>query len=349
MRMISQRSFSVVMLAAALILTGCPKGGLPGGDKIPGGGKVPGGIGGGLDPDACGGYAATDAGRKLKAFLSATQQLDATMQSTIEVVKTSCVMMGEELHMAPADLQGETKDVCNKVIATINDNMKVAIKPKAKLNVKYTPAVCTVDVQATAHAAAECEAKADADIGVKCEGSCTGTCSGTCNGKCNGKAGTGGSGGQCNGTCEGTCGGSCSGGCDGHADVDASAQCKADAEVKASVDVQCTEPSLEIDADAKIIVDASKLQMTIAALKKGLPKILSIRARMKPLQAAFKAWATAAAELKDIGKDLAQSFKDQALCITGQISAAVGMLARIQVNVEVSVEVSASASGSAGI
>ena len=257
--------------------------------------------------------------------------------------------MGEELQMPPGDLKGDAKPVCERVITQIRDNMKVAIKPKAKLNVKYKPAVCTVDVQATAKAAAECEGKAEADVAVKCEGSCSGTCSGTCNGKCDGKAGTGGSGGKCNGTCDGTCEGSCSGGCDGHADVNASAQCKADAEVKASVDVQCTEPELTIDLDAKLMIDASKAQMTISALKKGLPKILSVKARMVPLQAAFKAWASAAAELKDVGKDIANSMKDQALCITGQISAAVGMLTRIQVNVEVSVEVSASASGSAGI
>src|SRR5678815_3349272 len=124
--------------------------------------------------------------------------------------------------------------------------MKVAIKPNAKLNVKYKPAVCTVDVQAAAHAAAECEGKADADIAVKCDG---------------------GSSGKCNGKCEGTCSGSCSGGCDGHADVDASAQCKADADVKASVDVQCTEPELDISLDAGLMIDASKAKLTINALK----------------------------------------------------------------------------------
>jgi hypothetical protein len=263
------------------------------------------------------------------------------MTSTVDVVRTSCVMMGEELRMTPSELKGDTKILCNAVLTKIKDNMKVAIKPKAKLDVKYKPAVCTVDVQATARAAAECEGKAEADIGAKCSG----TCNGTCNGKCDGKAGTGGSGGQCNGVCEGTC----SGGCDGHADVNASAQCKAEAEVKAGIDVQCTEPELTIDLDAKMMVDTATAEMTISALKKGLPKILSIRARMKPLQAAFTSWAKAAAELKDVGKDLASSFQDQALCISGQIGAAVGMLASIQVNVEVSVEVSASASGSAGI
>jgi hypothetical protein len=349
MHMISQRSLTVVaVFTAALMIAGCPKGGVPGTGDLPGGGKVPGGMGG-LDPDACGGYAASEAGRKLRAFFQATKQLDATVQATVDVLGTSCKMMGEELRMGAGQLDGDANKVCNAVLAQIKDNMKVAIKPKADLKVKYKPAVCTVDIQASAKAAAECEGKAEADVGVKCEGTCTGTCNGSCSGKCDGKAGSGGSSAKCNGQCEGTCGGSCSGGCDGHADVDVSAQCKADAEVKASADVQCTEPELDISLDAGLMIDASKAEMTINALKKGLPKILSVRARLRPLQGAFKAWASAAAELKDIGKDLAQSFQDQALCISGQISAALGMLGRIEANVSFSVEFSASASGSAGI
>jgi len=348
MRMISARSFSVAALAATLMLAGCPKGGIPGGDKIPGGGKVPGGMGGGLDPDACGGYAASEAGRKIHAFLQATATLDTKLKETVDVMKTSCVMMGNELHMSAGQLDGDAKVVCNNVFATIKDNMKVAIKPNAKLNVKYKPAVCTVDVQAAAHAAAECEGKADADIAVKCDGGCSGTCNGTCSGKCSGKAGTGGSGGKCNGQCEGTCSGSCSGGCDGHADVDASAQCKADADVKASVDVQCTEPELDISLDAGLMIDASKAKLTINALKKGLPKIFSASARLKPLAGAAKTWLASVAELKGVAGDLAQSFKDQALCLTAQFKAAFDMATNIQVNVDVSVEVSASASGSIG-
>src|SRR5512134_2588109 len=108
MRMISTRSLTVAVLAATLMLVGCPKGGIPGGGDLPGGGKVPGGIGGGLDANACGGYAASEAGRKLKAFFIAIQNLDTTVQATVDVLKTICVMMGEELKMSPGDLKGET-------------------------------------------------------------------------------------------------------------------------------------------------------------------------------------------------------------------------------------------------
>ena len=327
------------LAAITLTLTGCPKGGLPG----MGGGS------GGVDPNSCGNISTNDTGRKLHAFLEATANLNTTVMETEKVVKQSCIIMGNELGMAAGDLEGETKSVCTKVINTINENLKVLIKADAKLDVEYTPAVCTVDIQATAKAAAECDARAEADIEVKCEGSCTGTCEGKCDGKCEGAAGTVGAAGECNGTCKGTCEGSCSGGCDGSADVNASAECKASAEVKASVDVKCTEPELKINAEASAMIDTGKAEMTIKALRAGLPKLLSVKARLKPLQAAIKVWAKSAKNLAGEAGQIASSFKEQAMCISGQIAAAAGMVANINASVEVSVSVSVEASGSAGV
>jgi modification target Cys-rich repeat protein len=293
-----------------------------------------------VDPNSCGNYAVSDAGRKLKDFLTATQQLDKMTTETAAVVKQSCILMGNELGMTEAEYKGETKDICAKVYGTIDANMKVSFKGKAGLKIKYKPAVCKVNVQASAKAAAECEGKASADV----KASCSGTCNGKCNGTCAGKAGTGGSGGDCHGECKGTC----EGDCEGHADVDASAQCKASASVKASAEMECTEPELDIQADAKLTVDKSKAEMTIKALKAGLPKILSVKARLDPLQYAVKAWVTSANELKGSARTLAASFKDQAACISGQIAGAANMIGGIQANVSVSVEVSASASGTVG-
>lgn len=317
--------------ALSLSLAGCPKG-LPG----------VGGGGGAVDPNSCSGYdAAGEVGLKVKAFLGATAQLDAKVRETEAIVKNSCIIMGKELQMAPGDLEGDTKSVCTRVINTIDENMKVAIKADAKLNVEYKPAVCTVDAQASAKAAAECEAKAEADVSVTCEG----TCSGTCKGECEGTAGTGGSEGQCNGVCKGSCEGSC----EGNAEVEASAECKASAEVKASVEVQCTEPELKIEAEASAVVDASKAEMTLKALRTGLPKILSVKARLKPLQAAIKGWAATAKDLAKSAKDIGQKFGNQVLCISGQLTAAAGMVAGLTASVDVQVEVSVSASASAGV
>jgi modification target Cys-rich repeat protein len=344
------RMNSRLVLAAALValatLAGCPKGGLgkvPGGGDLPGGGKVPGGLPGGsgmVDPNTCGNYANVEAGRRFKAFLEATLDLEKTTEETVKIVKQSCIMMGEELGMIKADLEGETKEICAKVYQNINDNMKVAFKGKAALKVSYKPAVCRVSIQAQAKAAAECEGKASADVGAKC----TGACHGKCDGKCSGKAGTGGNAAECNGECSGTCHGSC----EGHADVEASAQCKASASVKASAELECTEPELKIEADAKLTLDKSKAEKTIKALMTGTPKLLSIKARLEPLKYAVQVWVQSAKELKEMGPKFVNSFKDQALCISGQVSAAFGAIGHIEANVSVSVEVSASASGSVG-
>jgi hypothetical protein len=336
MRALKNHSLIVAALAALVSLAGCPKGGLPG---------LPGSGGGKVDPNTCGNYAVTDAGRKLKAFLSATVELNDAVLKTEAVVKESCAIMGRELGMPPGDLEGMTKDVCAKVTTTLRDDLKVGLKGEASLKVTYKPAVCTVDIDAAAHVAAECEAQASGQVAVQCEGQCSGTCNGACNGTCHGDN----AGGNCNGHCEGTCGGSCSGGCEGSADVQASAQCKAQAEVHASVEMHCTEPEFSVDAEASMIVDKDKAEHAIAALRAGLPKILSVQARLVPLGSAVKAWAAAAADLSKAAGDLAGSFKDQALCISGQISAAVGMVTNIQASVSVSVSVSVDASASAGV
>jgi modification target Cys-rich repeat protein len=320
-------SFFAVVTAIALAATGCK--------NIPGSGG-----GSKVDPNSCGNYAVSDAGRKLHGFLEATVALENASIEVESVVKSSCVIMGQELKMNDGDLKGSTDAVCNKVIEYLKGSMSANIKADAKLDIHYTPAVCTVKADVAAHAAAACEAKAEADVSV----TCSGTCHGTCNGTCKGTAGTGGNSGDCNGVCEG----SCTGGCDGTADVNASAQCKAEAEVKASVAVECTEPEFTVDLEASAMVDTTKAEATLNAIRKGMPKMLSVQARLRPLGAAFKAWAISARELGSAGRDLASSFKDQALCISGQISGAVAAVGHIEASINVSVSVSASASGTVG-
>jgi len=349
MRTISTSRLFLVSVIALTTLAGCPKGKMPGGGSVPGGGNVPGGgmvPGGGggesgmVDPNTCGNYAVSDAGRKLKFFLEATQALETQTKETVEVVKQSCILVGNEIGMTEADYRGETKDICAQVYQRVNENLKVGLKAKAALKVKITPAVCKIDVKASAEVAAQCEGKASADVGATCSGTCHGTCEGTCAGK----AGTGGNKGQCDGECKGTC----KGDCEGHADVKASAQCKAKASVDASAKMTCTEAKVEISLDAKMVVDKAKAEATVKGLMAGLPKIFSVKARLEPLKYAVEAWVTSANELKGSARTLAMSFKDQAACISGQIAAAANMIGGIQANVSVSVEVSASASGSVG-
>jgi hypothetical protein len=287
--------FVLATALIALVSAGCPKGGMPSKpgslDRVPT--SMPSGE---VDPNTCGNYAVSDAGRKFKAFLQASKDLETTTEETVKVVKQSCVMMGQELGMPPAELSGETNDVCNRVITTYQNNLKVSLKAGAKLKVTYKPAVCTVDAELRARASAECE------------GSAT--------------AGTGGN--------------------------SAGGQCKAAAGVKASLAVQCTPPELTLAADVKLVVDATKLEMTLKALRNGLPKLLSIKARLEPLQAAVSDWARSVTELKDMGPKFVQSFADQATCISGQVAALGNAMTHINANIHVSVTVTASASATAG-
>jgi hypothetical protein len=279
----------VLAATAALALAAC--------SKLPGGGpKLPGGLPStatDVDPNTCGNYAASDAGAKLKVFLQAIKDLQAATADTIKVVKNSCVIMGQELGMADADLGGDdTKAICNKVIATYKDNLKVAFKAGAKLKIVMVPGQCKVDASASASAS----------------------------GSCSGAAGTG-----------GVAGG-----------------CQASAQAQASIHAECTPPQFSIEADAKLVVDKSKAEMTLKALRDGIPKLLDVKARIQPMSDAVIAVVKAASDLKDAGKDLVSSFGDQALCITQQLALSVKAAANIQANVSVSVEVSASASGSVG-
>ena len=134
----------LITAIAVVALAACPKGGVPGAGGLPGGGNVPGGLGGAsgeVDPNTCGNYAAMDGGNKLKAFLQATKDLEKTTEETVQVVKQSCEMIGNELGMTQADYRGETKDICAAVYGKIQDGLKVAVGAKANLKIKATPPV----------------------------------------------------------------------------------------------------------------------------------------------------------------------------------------------------------------
>lgn len=333
MRTLKTRSPIMALLAAMLMLVaGCP--GAPG---------IPGRSSGGVDPNSCGGYAdMSDAGRKLKAFLEATVALEQAVKGVELEVRTGCDAMAKELGVSP---EGDTKAVCNAVLAQLKEDLSAGIQAEAKLEVEYKPAVCRVDASFAAEVAAKCEASASGNVSVTCEGTCSGTCSGACDGTCQGDN----SGGECNGQCDGVCRGSCSGGCEGSADVQASAECEAKAEVDASVKMECTPAELNVTADASVVVDQPRYDRAVAAIKAGMPQILTVQAKVKPLQAAVKTWASTARQLGDAGKDLAGQFKDQALCISAQIGAAVSAIANIEASISVSVEVSVEASGTAQV
>ena len=321
----------IASILSLLLLLGCPKGGMPG---IPSNSD-------GVNPNACGGYAKTEVGAKLKGFFKASVQLNEIVLDAEGRMKASCKLMAKILEI---DQSGETKDVCARVSASIEDGLKVGLKAGAKLVVEYEPPVCSVDVNVAASAAAKCEGQASADVAISCEGSCSGTCKGECDGTCSANGASGG----CDGRCEGTCKGECSGGCEGHADVNASAECEAQAEVQANANAKCTKPELKVEFAADAVVDKGRIKKIALALKEGFPRILMLSAKMKgPVTAAFKTWADSAKGLAKSSADLYGSLGAQASCVSGQLAGAVGMIGGIQSSMDVQMDVSVSMSASA--
>ncbi len=327
------RAFAVLMLVG---LAACPPAKTGGGGTTAGG---PAAAGGTLDPEACGNISVSDVGRKLHAFFVATVELDHQVSDIEQTIRSSCKTMGTELQMT--DLDGATKDVCTKVLATLRDDLAAGLGSQ-KLVTQYKPGVCTIDVDAEAKVAAQCEAQASGTASVTCDGQCTGTCHGACQGTCEGGA----AGGECNGRCNGTCGGSCTGGCTGTSDVHASAECKAQAEVHASAQMQCTDPQLTITLPPASLADQAKANLAVNAMRKGLPRLLWVAARIQPLAHAGESWLAAANGVAEAGAQLPEQLGEQAICVGGQLAAAAAMVSHIQASVSVSVEISVQASGS---
>jgi hypothetical protein len=308
-----------------------------------GGGGGTGGQGGvAINPDGCGAINTTAVGRKVYAFLLASSELDRASLELETTVRDACIVMANDLGVSPA---GTTKEVCMRAKAELDANLQISVKTESRLVTKYTPPVCTTDVDFTAGFTAECEAKASADINVTCEGSCGGTCNGACDGTCSGSTGAGGA---CNGTCSGTCKGDCSGSCQGYANVDASAECKASAEIRATTRTTCTPAKTEIVQQDVTVVDATKWNKAMAAINHGLPVLLTAGRKLELMGKALVLWVQTGASLVKSSGELAGQLGSKGACVAGQLIAVAAAATQIEARVSVSVEVSASVSGSAG-
>jgi hypothetical protein len=306
-----------------------------------GGGGGPGGGGSvGVNPDACGTINTSNLGRKLYAFLVASQELDRTSLELENTVKDACAKMATELGVSP---EGDTRTVCMRAKAELDANLQISVKTEKRLVTKYTPPVCRTDVDFTAGFVAECEAKVAADINVSCEGRCGGTCNGACDGTCS--AGTSA---QCNGTCSGTCRGDCSGSCEGYASVDASAECKASAEIRATTRTTCTPAKTEIVTQDVTVVDATKWNKAMAAINAGLPVLLTAGKKLEYTAKALVLWVQTGAALVKASGNFAAELGERGVCVAGQVVAVAAAAANISARIDVSVEVSASVSASAG-
>jgi hypothetical protein len=320
---------------SALALAACPP------PAQQGGGGGGGGGGAGISPDSCGKIDTSNVGRKVYAFLVASQELDRASLELENTVKGACAKMARDLGVSDA---GDTKTVCMAAKAALDANLQISVKTEKKFVTKYTPPVCHTDVSFAADFTAQCEAKASADINISCQGQCGGTCNGACDGTCAAQ----GPNGQCAGQCNGTCNGSCSGQCNGYANVNASAECKASAEIRATTHTTCTPAKTEIVQQDVTVVDATKWNMAMAAINDGLPDLLTAGAKLQLTAKAVVLWVSTGASLVKASADAAGQLGAQAVCVGAQLAAVVAAAANISARIDVSIEVSASVSASAG-
>jgi hypothetical protein len=252
-------SMPVVLLGvAAPMLVNC-------GSSLPGGG---GGVGvpdavkqaadaaGGCDEFASGnidalsfkGDAKVDG--KIKMFLQASYDINATTVAIEKDLIASCSELGKNLGMKGDDLKADVgggkgaEKVCSAVAAKVQAMMKA--NADAKLAVEFDPPKCYADVDGMSQCLAKCGSPIDAGkLEASCEGGeISGKCDAQCKGKCTVEAGA-----QCTGTCKascsgkceanfkGTCGGKCDGRCDGK---NTSGECKGTCEGKCDAKAEGT-------------------------------------------------------------------------------------------------------------
>ncbi len=235
----------------------------------------------------------------------------------------------------------------------------------------------TCEGECTGEASCEGSASASVACEGTCNGECTGTCEGTCNGTCEGTCSAENADGSCAGTCDGTCTGTCSATCTGecsgscalNADAmvecegelrckgecsgdfsapsceaeleppscDGDADCQASCESQASLEAECTPPSIVIEGD----VDAE----FAATLQAELPTVLAVAAKLELAgQAALDIAELTVKVAGNIGPTAVQC----AANFGAKVSAAAEASASVSVSVEASASVSGSASGAAG-
>ena len=163
---------------------------------------------------------------KLKAFVSATAELQSVAVKIKGEVKAACVAIATDLGATDTWTSlGDSDDAISNTMKTgACDQASVNIDAILKANATVTATLivsggqCTVDANFQASCEGSCKADVtctEPDITVRCDpGQLSGQCSGTCNAMavCEGSATVQA---DCQGTCEAECTGTCSGACTG--------------------------------------------------------------------------------------------------------------------------------------
>jgi hypothetical protein len=214
----------------------------------------------------------------IKASLIAKFNLDAKAGIQVVFAPAKCAVSAKATLEATAKCDASVDP--GKATVECKGSCQADASVKAECDASAT-VVCTGTAPSLA-CEGECKGSCELEAAAACSGTCKGTCSGTCSvenadGSCNGSCD-----GMCEGTCEMSAGAECSGKCkgectytppDGKCEADAQvtcqaeakgsvqcqgkcdgefeppmakAECQASAKADASVNVECTPPSLDI-------------------------------------------------------------------------------------------------------
>ena len=297
-----------------------------------------------------------------KAKIDAALRADAKV--SIVIVPPQCTVDAQAQLDCEASCYGEAEVTCDPgQIEARCDPGQLSVECSGKCEAN---AYCegSVDV------AVDCQAKCEGS----CTGTCSGTCQGTCEGTCDVKNTDGSCAGKCTGTCtgkcdlncEGKCNGSCQVKADGGVNCGANARCKGgcdvagtapkceanlkppscegnakvdchgDCEGSASLQAQCTKPTVDVVgmADATLATN----------LKAALPTLIQVTGKAKIAGDAVTKIST---NMGKVAADVGSCVLDVGASVVSEFSAAAKASVAATASVSVSFSASASVTGSA--
>ena len=105
---------------------------------------------------------------------------------------------------------------------------------------------------------------------------------------------------------------------------------------------------MEVVTENITVVDATRLNRAIAAIKIGMPALLKAAAKAKIVAKAVVHWSKTAVTLAGASGRLFKDLGARGVCVGIQLAAAVAASAKISARIDVSIQVSAKVSASAG-
>ncbi len=304
------------------------------------------------------------ANAKIRTFVQASKDIEATAQAIEATAADACLRIGRDIGLTPEQMAprqgagGRAEGACLAVAGAIDAIFRQGVSIRASATMPQ----CQANVQAEARCQGSCQVEVDpgrivaecepARLSGQCSGRCVGRCEGACHGQCKGQCSAYDANGQCAGQCNGECSGGCTATCharcegqwqaprcEGHvqppsADAECNASCRAHANVKA----HCTPAQVTVQVSQNTEI-AARLA---ASLQANLPALLHAQIALgQRLTGDIQVVAKVGGQLPKL---IGNAGMNAAACIAAGVSAT----AKASASINVSVRASASVSGQVG-